>query len=346
LQYDAISCNVYRVINGSPAASGTPTINVKQTYPFMSHLDDPNSSTVDINFGMPRMIGLKPGTAVTNNNLYNKYWSKYIQEITDKDSKIVRGHFHLTPADMEKLSFRDLYFFDGNYFRLNKVEDYDPINPSVNICEFLFLKTGQTFTATTGSVGGGGEQGTGEETEYNPGGGRTNGKVIEQKGVSIGEYNSVGDGIGVGNAITNLGLRNAAFATSGVTFLCDDSIVIGEAPAEPVGCNEVWVQGQEITPNNFNSNRFAFPPNNYTLALHDDIIISLGTGNHTLTLPDASTASNKLYWIVKKGAQGTLTIDAYADQLIDGEANYTINTHYGTACLVCDGTEWYALTNK
>ena len=98
-------------------------------------------------------------TPVTNNNLYNAYWSKYIQEITDKDSKIVRGHFHLTPADMEKLSFRDLYFFDGNYFRLNKIEDYDPINPSVNICEFLFLKTGQSFTATTGSVGGGGEQG-------------------------------------------------------------------------------------------------------------------------------------------------------------------------------------------
>jgi hypothetical protein len=346
LQYDAIACNVYRVINGSPAASGTPTINVKQIYPFMSHLDDPNSSTVDINFGMPRMIGLKPGTAVTNNNLYNKYWSKYIQEITDKDSKIVRGHFHLTPADMEKLSFRDLYFFDGNYFRLNKVEDYDPINPSVNICEFLFLKTGQTFTATTGSVGGGGEQGTGEETEYNPGGGRTNGKVIEQKGVSIGEYNSVGDGIGVGNAITNLGLRNAAFATSGVTFLCDDSIVIGEAPAEPVGCNEVWIQGQQITPNNFGTNRFAFPAGNYTLALHDDIIISLGTGNHTLTLPEASTAEGKLYWVVKKGAQGTLTIDAYADELIDGAANYTINNHYGTACLVCDGTEWYALTNK
>jgi hypothetical protein len=312
----------------------------------MGHLDTPLQSNTDINFGLPRFIGLPGKTPVTNNNLYNAYWSKYIQEITDKDSKIVRGHFHLTPADMEKLSFRDLYFFDGNYFRLNKVEDYDPINPSVNICEFLFLKTGQTFTATTGSVGGGGEQGTGDETEYNPGGGRTNGKVIEQKGVSIGEYNSVGDGIGVGNAITNLGLRNAAFATSGVTFLCDDSIVIGEAPAEPVGCNEVWIQGQEITPNNFGTNRFAFPPNNYTLALHDDIIISLGTGNHTLTLPDASTASNKLYWIVKKGAQGTLTIDAYANQLIDGEANYTINTHYGTACLVCDGTEWYALTNK
>jgi hypothetical protein len=346
LQYSKQTCLSYNIFLGAKTPKSTPASTTKTAYPFLGHIDTPLTSSVDLNFGMPKYIGLPGKTPVTNNNLYNAYWSKYIQEITDKDSKIVRGHFHLTPADMEKLSFRDLYFFDGNYFRLNKVEDYDPINPSVNICEFLFLKTGQTFTATTGSVGGGGEQGTGDETEYNPGGGRTNGKVIEQKGVSIGEYNSVGDGIGVGNAITNLGLRNAAFATSGVTFLCDDSIVIGEAPAEPVGCNEVWIQGQQITPNNFGTNRFAFPPADYTLALHDDIIISLGTGNHTLTLPQASTATGKLYWVVKKGAQGTLTIDAYADELIDGAANYTINKHYGTACLVCDGTEWYALTNK
>jgi hypothetical protein len=346
LQYSKQTCLSYNIFLGAKTPKSTPASTTKTAYPFLGHIDTPLTSSVDLNFGMPKYIGLPGKTPVTNNNLYNAYWSKYIQEITDKDSKIVRGHFHLTPADIEKLSFRDLYFFDGNYFRLNKVEDYDPINPSVNICEFLFLKTGQTFTATTGSVGGGGEQGTGEETEYNPGGGRTNGKVIEQKGVSIGEYNSVGDGIGVGNGITNLGLRNTAFATSGVTFICNDSIVIGEAPAEPVGCNEVWIQGQQITPNNFNSNRFVYPANNYTLALHDDIIISLGTGNHTLTLPQASTATGKMYWVVKKGAQGTLTIDAYADELIDGDANYTINTHYGTACLVCDGTEWYALTNK
>jgi hypothetical protein len=147
--------------------------------------------------------------------------------------------------------------------------------------------------------------------------------------------------------VTNLGRANAAFATSGTTFLpnSERSVVIGEG-VQNVGADEVWLQGQLMTANNFGTNRFAFPPNNYNIDLHDDIIISLGTGNHTLTLPDASTASHKLIWVVKKGGQGTLTIDAYADQLIDGVANYTINNQYGTACLVCDGTEWYALTNK
>ncbi len=152
LQYKAKTCQSYLVRNGSFSLSPSGGA-VKTKYPFMGHLDDPLTSTTDINFGMPRFIGLPPGTPVTNNNLFNAYWSKYLQEITDKDSKIVKGAFYLTPADMEKLSFRDLYFFDNNYFRLNKIEDYDPVNPSVNICEFLFLKSGVTFSATTGSVG-------------------------------------------------------------------------------------------------------------------------------------------------------------------------------------------------
>jgi hypothetical protein len=353
LQYKVKTCGNYYATEGKRRGTFVPPFTIETKYPFMGHLDDPLASTTDINFGLPRYIGLQSNTPVTNNNLYNAYWRKYINEITDKDSKLVKGSFYLTPADMEKLSFRDLYFFDGNYFRLNKIEDYDPINPSVNICEFLFLKTGPTFTATTGSVGGGGTQSSGgggdtQETEKDPiGGGNLPGKVIQNKGFSLGDFNAVGDGIVAGDAVTNYGRANAAFATSGTTFLPDSerSIVIGEG-VQNVGADEVWLQGQLMTANNFGTNRFAFPANNYTLQLHDDIIISLGTGNHTLTLPDASTASNKLYWIVKKGAQGTLTIDAYADQLIDGAANYTINNHYGTACLVCDGTEWYALTNK
>jgi hypothetical protein len=353
LQYKVKTCGNYYATEGKRRGTFVPPFTIETKYPFMGHLDDPLASTTDINFGLPRYIGLQSNTPVTNNNLYNAYWRKYINEITDKDSKLVKGSFYLTPADMEKLSFRDLYFFDGNYFRLNKIEDYDPINPSVNICEFLFLKTGPTFTATTGSVGGGGTQSSGgggdaQETEKDPiGSGNLPGKVIQNKGFSLGDFNAVGDGIVAGDAVTNYGRANAAFATSGTTFLPDSerSIVIGEG-VQNVGADEVWLQGQLMTANNFGTNRFAFPPNNYNIDLHDDIIISLGTGNHTLTLPDASTASHKLIWVVKKGAQGTLTIDAYADQLIDGQANYTINNHYGTACLVCDGTEWYALTNK
>jgi hypothetical protein len=347
LQYKYKTCKSYTVSYGKLTPVSTPTSISKTIYPFMGHLDDPTASTTDINFGLPRYIGLPGGTAITNNNAFNAYWSKYISEITDKDSKIVKGNFYLTPADMEKLSFRDLYYFDNNYFRLNKVEDYDPINPSVNICEFLFLKTGPTFSASSGSIGGGGSQSSGRNEEYDPYDGTTlPGRVIQNKGFSLGQFNQAGEGVMVGNGLSNFGDRNAAFATSGATFLCDDSIVIGKAPAQPVKCNEVWIQGQLITNNNFGSNRFVFPTANYTAEMDKDIIIFSAGGNHTITLPAVSTSTSKTFWIVKANLGGTLRIEAQSGEYIDGSDHYDINNQWGTAYLVCNGTRWYALTNK
>lgn len=353
LQYKSKTCQPYRVYNGTKTASTTPASNLKTIYPYMGHLNDPLASSSDLNFGLPRWIGLPGGTPVTNANLYNVYWSKYINEITDKDSKLVKGNFYLTPADMEKLSFRDLYFFDGNYFRLNKIEDYDPINPSVNICEFLFLKTGPTFTATTGSVGGGGTQSSGgggdaQETERDPiGSGNLPGKVIQNKGFSLGDFNAVGDAIVSGDAVTNYGRANAAFATSGTTFLpnSERSVVIGEG-VQNVGADEVWLQGQLMTPNNFGTNRFVFPTANYTAEMDKDIIIFSAGGNHTITLPPVGTSTSKGFWIVKANLGGTLRIEAQSGEYIDGSDHYDINNQWGTAYLVCNGTRWYVLTNK
>jgi hypothetical protein len=146
---------------------------------------------------------------------------------------------------MEQLSFRDLYYFDNNYFRLNKIEDYDPINPSVNICEFLLLNQGASFAASGGTIGGGGST----EQEYDPIGGGTNGKVIQNKGVSVGYWNRVGDGIGVGDAISNDGRANTAIGTNGTSFLPDSerSVVIGKG-VQNVASDEVYLQGMKVIP--------------------------------------------------------------------------------------------------
>lgn len=349
LQYKAKTCAGYLVRNGSYNLLNPPAGTVKTKYPFMGHLDDPLTSSTDLNFGLPRFIGLPPGTAVTNNNLFNAYWSKYLQEITDKDSKIVKGSFYLTPADMEKLSFRDLYFFDNNYFRLNKIEDYDPINPSVNICEFLFLKSGVTFSATTGSVGGGGKRQdvfSGLE-EYDPEGGGTSNKVINQRGLNIGQFNQAGDGVIVGDAVSNYGRANAAFATSGTTFLPDSerSIVVGEG-IQNVGSDEVWLQGHLMTQNNFSTNRIVNVTNDHTAGLYDDIIIVTLTSNATIALPNASTATGKGYYIYKNTSAHQLHIDPYEAQLIDGAATFTLNNHYECIQIVSDGSDWYVISKK
>jgi len=354
LQYKVKTCGTYYAYEGSRTSLIVPPFTTKTKYPYMGHLDDPLASTTDINFGLPRYIGLQSGTPVTNNNLYNAYWRKYINEITDKDSKIVKGSFYLTPADMEKLSFRDLYFFDGNYFRLNKIEDYDPINPSVNICEFLFLKTGPTFTATTGSVGGGGTQSSGgggdtQETEKDPiGKGNLPGKVIQNKGFSLGDFNAVGDGIVAGDAVTNYGRANAAFATSGTSFLPDSerSIVIGEG-VQSVGSDEVWLQGHQMTQVNFSTNRIQLTAaTTVTADLYKDIYIMDCTANTTLNLPDATTCLGKAYYVYKNTSAHQLIIDPYESQTIDDGATYVLGTHYECVQIVSDGTQWRVISKK
>lgn len=351
LQYSKQSCISYNIYLGAKTPKSTPSSTTKTAYPFIGHIDTPLTSSVDLNFGMPKYIGLPAKTPFTNNNLFNQYWSKYLQEITDKDSKIVRGAFYLTPADMERLSFRDLYFFDGNYFRLNKVEDYDPINPSVNICEFLFLKSGPTFSATTGSVGRGGKNDgifSGQE-EYDPYDGANNqGKVIRGKGITLGDFNQAGDGIIAGDGVTNYGRANAAFATSGTTFLPDSerSIVIGEG-VQNVGSDEVWLQGHSMTQENFSTNRIVFTAaTSVTADLYVDIYIMDLTANTTLNLPDATTCRSKAYYVYKNSGSHQLIIDPYEAQTIDDGATYTITNHYECVQIVSDGTQWRVISKK
>lgn len=133
------------------ASSGT---TVMGTYPYAGHLDDPASPTYDVNFGVPREV-FYTATTYTSNNIFNQYWKQFIDEITDKDSKIVKGYFHLSPVDIERLSFRDTYFFRQQNFRLNKIPEYNPKEPGTTLCEFLMLKNGIPFTTQTKAVKGG-----------------------------------------------------------------------------------------------------------------------------------------------------------------------------------------------
>ena len=118
-------------------------------YPQALHLDDAQEPTMDLLFGIPKQIGWKfDNPAIyTTNNLYNKYWKKYITEITDKDSKIVKMWLYLTPQDIRNLDFSAKYFIDNSYYRLNKIENYNPITEQVTKCEFLKIKEGTPFVA-------------------------------------------------------------------------------------------------------------------------------------------------------------------------------------------------------
>lgn len=143
------------------ASSGTTSMS---TYPYAGHLDNPQSPNYDVNFYLPIEV-FYTAQSYTNNNLFNLYYKQFVDEITNKDSKILEGYFHLRPSDISRLNFRDSFFILGDYWRLNKIEDYDATQEGKSTkCEFIKLLGGVPFVPTSGTTNGGGNISLGTDT--------------------------------------------------------------------------------------------------------------------------------------------------------------------------------------
>jgi len=134
------------------------------TYPHAGHTDNPYSPTLDLNWGIPNKIYFTyPNQTWTTNNAYNKYYSQYINQITDKNSKIVRTRFYLNANDIHIFDFRYpiFTFINGEqgYYLVNKIEEYNPLVSESTMVELLKLTDYPVFTPTdydmSGGLGGG-----------------------------------------------------------------------------------------------------------------------------------------------------------------------------------------------
>ena len=202
---------------------------IKTNYPYAGMYDDPYTPTEDIGFNLTNEIYwanvFNNVITFNNNNLYNKYYKKFIEEITDTNSKIVNAHFYLTPSDVSNLSFRKQYYFEGQYFRLNKIENYNPINP-ITKCEFLKIKSATVFSPNTQTSHGGIQTLGGQRTPTfaQSTGTLTNGNSVGNQGVSaMGTNNYISGTVqaaritGSNNNIFS-GARNVVIQGSGNTI--------------------------------------------------------------------------------------------------------------------------------
>lgn len=119
------------------------TVLSSQTvYGYAGHLDDPNTPTNDINFGVPKELSFTPTTYPTT-NLFNAYHSNYIAEITDKNSKLLTCSALLNTLDILNLDFSKYIWIDGVLFRLNKVDGFNPME--YNTTKISLLKVIETI---------------------------------------------------------------------------------------------------------------------------------------------------------------------------------------------------------
>ena len=142
--------------------NGSGIFAVYNTIPAAGHTDNPYNPTLDLNWGFPKKIyaptGLLP-VSWTNNNLYNKYYSQYINQISDKNSKIIKTKFYLDSRDINIFDFRYPIFTvingEQGYYLVNKIEDYNPLEESSTIVELLKLTDYAVFTPSVIDLGGG-----------------------------------------------------------------------------------------------------------------------------------------------------------------------------------------------
>ena len=214
-------------------------------YPYAGHWDNPLTPTLDINFGLTLELYYQSNSytgtlQVTNANLYNLYHRNYINEITDKDSKVMTALFYLEPTDINTLDFRDQIVIDNAYWRLNKVMNYNPFKEGLTKVELIKIKEPVTFSKGNKNLNSGGFLGAerlpNPSTEIKTNGNKYppfQGKVSGRDNTVghsvtafkvVGSNNRIGEGsrniviLGDGNEV-NGGLHNVQLInTNGVTI--------------------------------------------------------------------------------------------------------------------------------
>ncbi len=341
--YSGLQSGVSWKLYASPTA-----YSVRTSLPLTIHYDSLSNPTFDILFGMPKELGVGAGYKYGNSNLVNNFYYKFLTEITNKNSKILRAYFRITLKDYLNLSFADSYFFEGQYWRLNKIEDYNPNGDGVYMCEFLLQQFIVAATITNKTIGGATGGGQNEETlgDRYPSGRNQIRPGIRK--VSVGTSESTGNGVFVGQGIVSspTNTNNAGFGLTDVVFnteingsvalICDDFVVTAS--------DTLYIGNYTMYPN-FLSGGNVKTITTTTNATKDDFLFLCDTsaGSFTLNLPDPTGLSGKLYAIKKINAGHTLSIATTGTSKIDGVDDHNLTSHWASHIITTNGTDYFIL---
>ena len=135
--FNCLPYNIFDVefVNNPSFNVGTTGIT---TYPAVGHFDNPLLPTFDINFGTCDYYYYATST-LTNNNLYNLYWRRTINQINV--GKMLTAYFDLNELDIQSLRLNDKIRIDNSWWNINKIMDYDANNTSLTKVELISVDT-------------------------------------------------------------------------------------------------------------------------------------------------------------------------------------------------------------
>ena len=62
-------------------------------------------------------------------------------------------------------------------------------------------------------------------------------------------------------------------------------------------------------------------------------------GTFTVTLYAAANNIGRIH-VIKNSGTGTITVDPFGSETIDGATTYTLSAQWSTVQIICDGTNW------
>ena len=136
LRIPLITTNTIQLENMSPV----------NYYPYCGHLDHPTDPSVDYNFGSIEFSYYPELTSLTEHNLVNDYWKRYLDDISDKNAKLIKCKMYLTPDDIARFDYNDAIYIKGltddggHYFNVNKIV-YTPTSNLPSTVELIKVNT-------------------------------------------------------------------------------------------------------------------------------------------------------------------------------------------------------------
>lgn len=330
---------------------------IKTDYPYAGMYNDPYSPSEDIGFNLTNEIYwsnvFNNVITFSNNNLYNKYYKKFIEEITDTNSKIVNAYFYLTPSDITNLSFRKQYYFEGQYFRLNKVENYNPSNP-ITKCEFLKIKEATVFSPSTQTSHGGNQTISGKRTPtFGQGTGTlTNGNSVGNRGVTTTGSDNYVSGTVEGATIS--GSNNSVFSGAKNVIIQGDGNTVesGVKNVQLINSNNQTVtQSNIMYINDEIQGTGSFETVNTNFIPNENIktyLIDTQGGNVTASFAAVYGTSfpyfphvGKIWTFKKLHSQHQAIVDATGLlTTIDGNSTYTLSSNNDSVTMMWDGQQF------
>ena len=326
------------------------------TYPYAGMYDDPYSPTQVLDFDLSKEIYYSNVfdnvVTFTDNTLFNKYHLKFLQEIVDVNSKVVTAYFYLTPSDIKNLSFKKQYYFGGQYFRLNKIENYNPSRP-VTKCEFLKLKLSEVFSPSTQASHGGVGLAVGN----------TLASAFSNSSAMMQNNNSIGNKdiqvVGKDNYVSRtavgvnvLGEGNKIFSqTKDIVIRGNNNIIeAGVENVELINTHNVTISSSNVSYVNGEANgpgATELVTANHTVEERVKMYLcDASSGSFTIDVESIPTVGKK--WIFKKiSSSNQVTIEpSTINSTIDGNSSYNLSSGYDAVEIEWTGTEFLIISTK